>query len=204
MVVWVLKLGGTLVSTQPKTRYSPERYLELERTCDERNEYFDGEIFAMGGASARHVLIVTNVAGELRTQLRERACTVFSTDLRVRVSDEGLYTYPDVVVICGRPAYSDDFRDMVANPQVIVEVLSKTTKNYDRGEKFEQYRRIASFVECVLIAQDRLHVEHYTKQADGTWVLFETNDPGGAIELSSLGCRLPLSEIYAKTEDVAD
>src|SRR4051812_35295 len=154
----------------------------------------------MGGASARHALIVTNVAGELRSQLRQRACTVYSTDLRVRVSDEGLYTYPDVVVICGRPAFGDEHRDMITNPQVIVEVLSKSTKNYDRGEKFEQYRRIESFVEYVLIAQDRPHVEHYTKQADGTWVLSETNDPTDQVHLTSLGCRLALTEIYAKTD----
>jgi Uma2 family endonuclease len=176
--------------------------LELERAADFRSEYLDGEIFAMGGASPRHVLIVTNVAGELRSQLRDQPCTVYSTDLRVQVSRDGLYTYPDVVVICGRPTYSDDQRDMVTNPQVIVEVLSKSTKNYDRGEKFEQYRKMESFVEYLLIAQDRTHVEHYIRQADGTWLLSETDDPATTIELASVVCRLPLAEIYAKVDEI--
>lgn len=192
------------MSTQPKHRYTPAEYLEREREADFKSEYLDGEIFAMGGASARHVLIVTNVAGELRAQLRERPCTVYSTDLRVQVSEQGLYTYPDVVVICGPPRFSDEHRDMVTNPQVIVEVLSKSTKNYDRGEKFEQYRKIESFVEYVLIAQDRPHVEHFQKQSDGTWVLSETNDPAGVIDLPTVQCRLSLEEIYAKVDDVAE
>ena len=114
------------------------------------------------------------------------------------MSRDGLYTYPDVVVICGRPTYGDEHRDTVTNPQAIVEVLSKSTKNYDRGEKFEQYRKVMSFVEYLLVAQDRTHVEHYVRQADGTWLLSETDDSASTIELVSVPCRLALAEIYAK------
>ncbi len=190
------------MSVQPKHYYSPEEYLELERAAEYKSEYFDGEIFAMGGASPRHVLIVTNVAGELRSGLRDRPCTVYSTDLRVRVSPNGLHTYPDIVVVCGELEFHDDNRDTLTNPLLIIEVLSKTTKNYDRGEKFEQYRMIPALAEYVLIAQDRTHVEQYFKQTGDTWVLSETYDPHAVILLRSIDCRLDLTEVYAKVEAI--
>lgn len=183
---------------QPKTYITPDEYLELERNSEYKSEYFNGEIFAMGGASPRHVLIVTNVVSELRSQLKNQPCTVYSTDLRVSVSPTGLYTYPDVVVVCGDPQFSDSRKDTLINPILIVEVLSKSTKNYDRGEKFEQYRTIDSFKEYVLVAQDKHHVEHYIKQPDNTWVLSETNWIENNIELTSIGCNLKLGEIYDK------
>jgi len=183
---------------QPKPQSTPEEYLKLERTSEQKHEYFRGEIFAMGGASARHVLIVGNVAAELRNQLRDRTCTVYSADLRVSVSPDGLYTYPDVIVVCGDPQFIEAELDTLTNPTLIVEVLSESTKNYDRGEKFEQYRQIPSFGEYLLIAQDKIHVEHYLRQNDGSWILTETNDPGAVIELVSINCRLSVTEIYAK------
>ena len=189
------------MSVQPKHYYSPEEYLELERAADYKSEYFDGEIFAMGGASPRHVLIVTNLVVELRDGLRDRPCTVYSADLRVRVSPDGLDTYPDVVVVCGKLEFHDDERDTLTNPLLIIEVLSKTTKNYDRGEKFEQYRMIPALAEYVLIAQDKRHVEHYSKQADGTWVLSETYDPHDVVILHSIDCRLDMAEVYAKVDE---
>jgi Uma2 family endonuclease len=139
------------MSTQPKTFISPEQYLAIERKAERKSEYFNGEMFAMAGASESHVLIVTNVVAELREQLRGRPYTVYSTDLRVKVSPTGLYTYPDVVVVCGQPQFADDQRDTLLNPTLIVEVLSESTQDYDRGEKFEHYRSIASFHEYVLI-----------------------------------------------------
>jgi Uma2 family endonuclease len=186
------------MSLQPKTYITPDEYLELESKAECKSEYFNGEIFAMGGASPRHVLIVTNLVSELRSQLKNQPCTVYSTDLRVSVSPTGLYTYPDVVVVCGDPQFSDSRSDTLINPILIIEVLSKSTKDYDRGEKFEQYRMIGTFKEYVLVAQDKQHVEHYIKQADNTWVLSETNRIEDSIELSSIGCGLKLSEIYDK------
>ncbi|HEX5732339.1 MAG TPA: Uma2 family endonuclease [Blastocatellia bacterium] len=188
------------MSLQPKSYLAPEEYLEIERSADYKSEYFNGQIFAMGGASPNHVLIVTNVVSEFRSQLKKRPCTVYSTDLRVRVSPTGLYTYPDVVVVCGTPEFSDSHSDTLTNPTLIVEVLSKTTKDYDRGEKFEQYRAIETFVEYVLIAQDKHHVERYSRQADKTWVLSETNQVEDVIELKSISCKLALSEIYDKVD----
>jgi Uma2 family endonuclease len=186
------------VSTQPDHRYTEDEYLTLERASDTKSEYLDGVIYAMGGASPRHVQIVGNVAGELRSRLREKPCVVYSADLRVRVEPEGLYAYPDVVVVCGEPEFIDQELDTLTNPLLIVEVLSNSTKNYDRGEKFERYRTNPAFREYLLIAQDKVHVERFVRQDDGTWVLHETNTLDDEIDLTSVGCRLPVSEIYFK------
>jgi Uma2 family endonuclease len=140
------------------------------------------------------------VAGELRQRLREQPFIVYSADLRVRASAEGLYAYPDVVVVCSEPIFIDAELDTLANPVLIVEVLSDTTKNYDRGEKFENYRSNESLREYVLVAQDKVHVEHYARQDDGTWVLTETNSMLAVLSLNSVGCELPVSEIYFKVQ----
>ena len=188
------------MASQPKTYYSPEEYLALERSCVTKHEYYNGEIFAMGGASKQHVLIVTNVVGELHSELKEGPCTVYSTDLRVRVAPTGLYTYPDVIVLCDGPRFSDEQEDTLLNPALIIEVLSESTKDYDRGGKFEQYRTIESFVEYLLIAQDRPHVEHHTRQPDGNWILHETNSLEDTIQLKSVPCSLRIADIYAKLD----
>lgn len=188
------------MASNPKTRYTPQEYLALERSSETKHEYFKGEIFAMSGASSRHVLIVTNLVTGLWSQLRQGPCRVFSTDLRVKVDPTGLYTYPDVIVICDAPEFSDDQKDTLLNPVLIIEVLSDSTKDYDRGGKFEQYRTIGSFTEYLLIAQDRTHVEHYIRQTDGSWVLHETNRLEDTIQLKSVPCSLPLSDIYDKID----
>ena len=188
------------MSLQPKTRFTPEEYLALERKAECKSEYFNGEIFAMSGATPQHVLIVTNVVSELRGQLKSRPCTVYSTDLRLKVSATGLYTYPDVIVVCGEPQFNDDHKDTLLNPTLIVEVLSESTKDYDRGGKFEQYRMLESFIEYVLIAQDKHHVEHFVRQPDNRWLLSETNRVEDTLELTSIGCNLALTEVYDKVE----
>ncbi|MGH8057365.1 MAG: Uma2 family endonuclease, partial [Candidatus Entotheonellia bacterium] len=141
----------------------------LERTAAYKSEYVRGEVFAMAGASPTHVLMVSNIVAALHGQLRHRPCTVYSTDLRVKVQASGLYTYPDVVVVCGDLQFDDDHQDTLLNPILIIEVLSESTKDYDRGGKFAQYRKIPSFAEYVLVAQDECHVEHFVKQAHGGW-----------------------------------
>lgn len=188
------------MSFKLKPRFTPDEYLTLEREAERKSEYFNGEIFAMAGASPRHVLIVTNVVSEFRGQLKTRPCTVYSTDLRLKISATGLYTYPDVIVVCGEPQFNDDHKDTLLNPTLIVEILSESTKNYDRGAKFEQYRMIKSFVEYVLIAQDKCHVEHFVRQAGNRWLLSETNRMEDTIELSSIACNLMLTEVYDKVE----
>lgn len=186
------------MASNPKTIYTPDEYLALERSCETKHEYYDGEIFAMGGASRYHVLIVTNSVVALGSQLKEGPCQVYSADLRVKVSPTGLYTYPDVIVLCEEPQFSDEQKDTLLNPALIIEVLSESTENYDRGRKFEQYRTIDSFVEYLLIAQDRPHVEHHIRQADGSWLLYETNNLTDTIQLKSVPCTLQIADIYAK------
>jgi Uma2 family endonuclease len=143
---------------------------------------------------------VTNLVGELHSQLKESPCTVYSTDLRVQVAPTGLYTYPDVIVLCDQPRFSDEQQDTLVNPALIIEVLSESTKDYDRGGKFELYRTIDSFVEYLLIAQDRPHVEHYIRQPDGSWVLHETNNLDDTIHLKSARCSLRMADIYLKID----
>jgi Uma2 family endonuclease len=190
------------MASNPKTYITPEEYLELERKAEFKSEYLNGEIFAMSGASPRHVLITANIVTTFHIPLRAKRCGVFSSDLRVKIPATGLYTYPDVVVLCDKPQYDDKQKYTVTNPTVIVEVLSKSTKDYDRGEKFENYRSIESFTDYVLVAQDKFHVEHFAKQADGSWLLKETNNLEDSIKIDSIDCGLKLMDIYANYDFV--
>jgi Uma2 family endonuclease len=177
-------------------RLTPEQYLALERQAECKSEYFDGEIFAMAGGSREHNLIVGNVVHELGTQLKGRPCETYPSDMRVKVTESGLYTYPDVVVACGETQFEDEQGDTLLNPTLIIEVLSPTTEGYVRGEKSANYRQLASLQECVLIAQDRVRVERYARQPDGQWLLLETTRLGDTIQLASIGCHLSLAEAY--------
>lgn len=188
------------MASNPKTYYTPEEYLALERSSEAKHEYYNGEIFAMGGATEEHVSIVTNLVVELGSQLKAGPCKVYSNDLRVQVSPTGLYTYPDVIVLCEKRRFSDKQGDTLLNPALIIEVLSESTKDYDRGGKFEQYRAIDSFVEYLLIAQDLPHVEHHTRQPDGSWLLQETNSLEDTIQLKSVPCSLRMADIYSRIE----
>ncbi|MBI3248073.1 MAG: Uma2 family endonuclease [Deltaproteobacteria bacterium] len=188
------------MSLQPKAYITPEDYLAIERQAEYKSEYFNGEMFAMAGVSERHATIIANTMYVFVGQLKGRPCKAYSNDLRVRVSPTGLYTYPDIVVVCGQAQFADDHKDTLLNPTLIVEVLSESTKDYDRGEKFEHYRSLASFNEYVLIAQERHHVEHCVRQPDNRWLLAETNRRADALQLSSISCTLALTEIYDKVE----
>lgn len=186
------------MSLQPQTRFTPEEYLTLERKALYKSEYLNGEIFAMSGASREHNLICVNVSSVLHGQLRQRPCETYAGDMRVKVSPTGLYTYPDVVVVCDEPQFEDAQVDTLLNPTLIVEVLSPSTEDYDRGTKFEHYRTLPSLQEYLLISQDRIHIVHYTRQTDSTWVLSETNRQEGLIHLPSIAGNLSVAEIYAK------
>jgi Uma2 family endonuclease len=185
------------MSTVASTFLTPQEYLERERAAETKSEYYRGEIFAMAGASFAHSVIIANLARDLGSSLRKGPCTVHTTDLRLGAND--LYTYPDVMVICGKPAFIDAHVDTVANPIVVIEVLSESTKNYDRGEKFESYRAIQSLMEYLTVAQDKLHIELHTRQADNTWLLRELQD-SGPVKLQSIGVELQLADIYEKVE----
>lgn len=188
------------MSLQLKSYLTPEEYLAIERKAEYKSEYFNGEMFAMAGASERQISIVASLMYILVGQLRGRPCKAYSNDMRVRVSPTGLYTYPDVVVVCDQARFADDQKDTLLNPTLIVEVLSESTKDYDRGGKFEHYRSLASLNEYVLIDQDKYHVEHFVRQPENRWLLSETNLLADTVHLSSIDCDLALTETYDKVE----
>lgn len=188
------------MSTQAKTLLTPEQYLEIERKAEFRSEYYKGEMFAMAGASDPHNPIVVDIVGELRQQLRKRPCFTYSHDMRICVSAGGLYTYPDVFVVCGRRQFLDDRRDNLLNPSLIVEVLSESTEKYDRGRKFEQYRHIDSLREYLLVGSESIGAELFTRQPDGHWLLTIADRLEDTIEIPSIDCRLTLTDIYEKAQ----
>ena len=188
------------MSTMPRPRLTPEEYLEIERKAEFKSEYYDGEMFAMSGARLAHNLIAGNVIGGLHFQIRGRSCAVYPSDMRVRVSATGLYTYPDVVVVRGKPQLADNEMDNLLNPTVLVEVLSPTTEAYDRGRKFEHYRKIESLRQYLLVASDRVSVELFTRQSDGQWLLSSAAGPEDEIGLESIECRLRVADIYDKVQ----
>jgi|SRR5215203_14583 len=183
------------MASDPHQRLTIQDYLAFERQSETKNDYLGGEVFAMSGASRAHNLITGNVFGELRNQLKGRPCETYSESMRVRTPTD-LFTYPDVVVVCGEPRFDDEEFDTLLNPTLIVEVLSRSTEAYDRGIKSSRYRSISSLSQHVLIAQDRIQVEHFIRQAADRWLLEELANLGQTLELPSIGCRLPLAEIY--------
>jgi Uma2 family endonuclease len=188
------------MSSQPSTFLTPEEYLEIERRAERKSEYFQGEMFAMAGTSLEHAEIIINLGRELSQRLKGRQCHVYSTDVRLRVAPNGLYTYPDVMVICGDPQLADGRRDTVVNPVLIVEVLSESTEAYDRGKKFDQYSTLPSLREYLLVAQDAPRIEQWSRQPDDNWLRFETSGRDSSLQLASLDCVLPLAEVYDKIE----
>jgi Uma2 family endonuclease len=186
------------MSQEIKAFISPQDYLRLERAAESKSEYLNGEIFAMTGASRNHNLITTNISSALNQQLRGRPCEVYAVDMRVKVIANGLYTYPDVVVVCGEPQFEDDDLDTLLNPTVLIEVLSPSTERYDRIAKSSYYRTIESLAEHLLVAQHQARLEQYVRQPDGQWSLLEYVTLDGIVQLNSIGCSLNLRDIYSK------
>jgi Uma2 family endonuclease len=171
-------------------------YLAAERTEKVRHEYLDGQVLEMAGGTIEHGALAIAVAGELREALRGRPCRVLSSDVRVRISETGLTTYPDLSVVCGQVETAPDDVDAIVNPIVLVDVLSETTEAYDRGAKAAHYRRIPSLREYVLVAQTESRVEVQRRTEGGRWELLEAR-AGETIELASLGVRLNVAAVYA-------
>jgi len=186
----------------PVHALSPAEYLLIEREADYKSEYLGGEMFAMAGATALHNLISANVLCELCIGLKGKVCAPYAGDLRIHTPSTGLYTYPDVSVICGPPEFTpaDDRLETVTNPTLLVEVLSDSTEAYDRGMKFEHYRSLPSLAEYVLISQKSALVEVFLRQPDGTWRLTPVNGLGASAPLASLGLELRLAEVYDRVE----
>ncbi len=182
----------------PIHRWTEEEYLQIERRAEFRSEFFDGEMFAMAGGTLRHSLIAANLVREIGNRLKGKPCTAFNSDLRLKIEATGLYTYPDLSVICGQPRFVDEHEDTIVNPTVIVEVLSDSTEAYDRGRKFEHYRQIPSLQEYLLVSQKETRVEQFVRQADHKWLLNEVTDRKAVLSLPSLGIAVSLDEIFAQ------
>ena len=188
------------MSTVPIRRVSPQEYLALERRAEFKSEFYDGEIFAMAGATREHNLIVTNLTRELSQHLKDKPCEVYPNEMRTRIPN-GPYVYPDVVVVCSEPQFEDEGLDTLTNPLVVVEVLSDSTPDFDRGTKFRYYRRIASLREYILVDQIEPFVErysHYSRGAGDVWRLEESAGLPTVLTVESLGCTLSLSDVYSK------
>ena len=181
---------------------SNSEYLERERTAFEKSEYYRGEVFAMAGATKEHNAIVGALMGELYGYLKNKACKVFPSDMRVHNQINSLYTYPDVVVVCGKEEYLDDKFDTLLNPTILFEVLSSTTEDYDRGTKFKLYRSIPSLQNYVLVSSTEMLAEVYTRHGD-TWVLTTAKAKEEHIHISAINVNLLLSDIYAQVDDMA-
>ncbi len=191
------------MSALPHKRYvemTEEEYLAFERASEFKHEYRGGVVIDMTGASRRHNLICLRTAAMLDTQLRGRPCEVYANDMRVKVRQAKLYTYPDIVAVCGEPRFADDTFDMLINPTLIIEVLSSSTESYDRGEKFQQYRKLISLQDYILISQSQPHIERYTRQEDDSWQMTEAQGLETSIELTSIACTLNLAEVYERID----
>lgn len=192
------------MSTEKKHRYSAREYLDLERAADEKSEFLNGETFLMSGASRRHNLVSGNIFRLLSTQLLGRPCETFVSDMRVQVSKAGLYTYPDVVVVCGEPVFEDKELDTLQNPTLIVEVISPPTEAYDRGRKFEFYRKLPSLREYLVVSQDAPHVDRFVVDDLGRWTLTDASGLEDSLELTSVGCSLRLADVFDRIEFEVD
>jgi Uma2 family endonuclease len=186
------------MSRQVKTYVTPEEYLAFERKAETKNEYVNGEIFAMTGASRKHNLIAGNIIGELRQQLKGKPCEVYPGEMRVKAPVARSYVYPDVVVVCGEPEFEDGYLDTLLNPTIVVEVLSKSTESYNRLAKSAYYRTIESLSEYLLVSQEEYRVEQYVRQDDDRWLLSDVRTLEGMIELQSIGCSLALRDIFER------
>lgn len=194
------------MASRQERRYTLEEYLAFERDSEAKHEYLDGRIYAMSGASPNHNRVVMSLSREIGTRLRGRPCEAFGSDMRVRIPETGLHTYPDLSVVCGEPRFERDVLDHLMNPTVLVEVLSKSTASYDRGEKFEHYRQIPSLQEYVLFEQDRARAEHYARAgASGDrWALTVVRGLDATLELPAIGCTLSLGDVYDRVELLPD
>jgi Uma2 family endonuclease len=185
------------MSAAPKSKLVPAEYLAIERRARFKSEYFNGEMFAMAGASYEHNRAKDNLAAALNTAVQGGPCFALTSDMRVKISATGLYTYPDIVVVCGEPAFEDDTHDTLLNPQVIVEVLSDSTEGYDRGATFRHYQLIPEFQEYILVSQDEPLCERFVRQPDDSWLLTKVSNLDGELRFATIQFRIKLSAVFA-------
>lgn len=186
------------MSASPQPIVTPEQYLETERKAETKHEYYRGTVYAMSGGSGNHAILIAHLAASLVAALRKKPCSVTVSDMRLRVTPEGLYTYPDAMVFCGEAQYTDPRKDTLLNPTLIIEVLSRSTEAYDRGFKFVQYRTVESLMEYVLVSQTEPRIEVFSRQSNGRWLFEECVGLDAKCHLDSLHCAIDLAEIYEK------
>ena len=194
-----------------KSRLTVSEYLTFERAAFERSEYIDGEVYLMPDESGAHADISVNLIVQLGTQLKKKDCRVRAKETKIKTggpspkaaanSMKGMFSYPDMLVVCGEPKYHDKHKDIVLNPKVVIEVLSKSTEKFNRNEKFVRYRMFNDTLsEYILVAQDKPMVERFVRQDDNSWKLYTYIGIDAVCAIDSIGCTLPLSEIYDRVE----
>lgn len=188
------------MSTAPIRKLTVEEYLEFERASELKHEFYRGEVFAMTGAGRNHNRIGINLATIVNSALASGGCEAFVNDMRVKVDATGLYTYPDLVATCDEATFEDNHVDTLLNPQLVIEILSDSTEKYDRGDKFAQYRNIASLREYVLVSQNQPRIEVFTRQCEGSWLMRVVDDMAACVALESVGVTLNLADVYARVE----
>lgn len=200
-----------VVKLRSKPYYTIDQYLAWERQAEERSEYLDGEIYAMAGESGAHADISANIVGMLQSQLKGTDCRVRSKDTKVRSGalkeqfGRGMISYPDLVVICGEPQYHDHHKDIILNPRVVIEVLSDSTEEFDRGAKFMRYRNFnPTLTDYILISQDEPHVEHFIRLENGEWLLREYDGLASSFPVDSISCTISLADLYDRVEFWSD
>jgi Uma2 family endonuclease len=186
------------MSAQPKYEITPEEYLQIERQAGYKSYYVDGVMYAMAGGTKEHNLIAGSIFAHLFLQLLNAPCEVYNSDMKVRASGKRKFHYPDVSVVCGQSKFADDEKDVLLNPNLIIEVLSETTAEYDRNEKFWDYQEIESFREYILVSQDEPLIERFVRKPDGSWVETRIAGIDQVLNLSSASCEISLRDIYTK------
>lgn len=189
-----------MMSTLTVTHVTPEEYLAAERLSETRSEYLDGGVYPMTGGTVNHNQITINLILELGTQLQSADCRLHAADLKVRLPDSRKFFYPDVMIICGELQYHDNRRDVILNPDLVIEVLSLSTEAFDRGAKFKAYQTIESLKEYLLVAQDRPFIEQFVRSETGKWEYAAAIGLESSLTLPSIGCTLNLSAVYKRVE----
>ncbi|MDY6782292.1 MAG: Uma2 family endonuclease [Cyanobacteriota bacterium] len=192
-------MTATLEKTQQRY-YTPEEYLALEEVAQTKSEYRDGQIIPMTGGTVNHNQIALNMSIALSLAFKHQDYRVLMGDVRLWISAAQFYTYPDLIVISGQPQYHNNRKDTITNPQVLVEVLSKSTRNYDRGDKFDYYKTIPTFQEYILIDQSQIKITQYFKTEAKRWTYREYDEEDTALSFNVFGVKVPLADIYEKVD----
>ncbi len=187
--------------TLPQLKFlTEEEYFAFEETSLEKHEYYNGEIFAMAGASIAHNQIVGNTLSDINQHLRNKNCQVFPSDLKIHIEANFLNTYPDLSIVCGQPQLYNNRTDTIINPSILIEVLSPSTKDYDRGSKFTLYREIPTLKEYILISSTEYRFEKFARQQDNTWHFSEVRTPDETIRIETIDFQIPLIELYRNVD----